>query len=67
MVSLKIAVALSQAFFKAKREIEMQYKDNVVGTGIKRCHENKNKLYKKYLNIPSAFNAVNYKLYRNLF
>ena len=37
----------------------------MVDTGIKGCHKNKNKLYKKYLNIPSAANEVKYKTYRN--
>ena len=35
----------------------------MVDIGIKGCH--KNKLYKKYLNIPSAANEVKYKTYRN--
>ena len=50
---------------KTKSEIEIQYKENVVDTGIKGCHKNKNKLYKKYLFIPSAANEVKYKTYRN--
>ena len=34
---------------------------NVVDTGIKGCHRNKNKLYKKYLSIPSAASKWNIK------
>ena len=50
-------------FSETKSEIEIQYIENVIDTGIKGCH--KNKPYKKYLNIPSAANEVNHKRYLN--
>ena len=48
-----------------KQKVKLKYNTRKMwltqdATKNKRCHENKNKLYKKYLNIPSAANEVKY-------